>query len=51
MRMVALNAALALLAHMPAILQMLTPRDLHLLQARWGTAVFEVVVYKGGSFD
>ena len=35
MRMVVLNAALALVAHTPAILQLLTPWDLHRLQARF----------------
>jgi hypothetical protein len=34
MRMVGLNAALALVAHTPALLQQLTPWDLHQLQAR-----------------
>ena len=34
MRTVVLNAALALVAHTPALLQLLTPWDLHQLQAR-----------------
>ena len=32
--MVVLNAALALVVHAPALLQLLTPWDLHQLQAR-----------------
>lgn len=48
MRMLAMNAALAVLAGMPVILQMLSPGDLYLLQARWGTTIFEAVVYKVG---
>ena len=35
MRNFVVNAALALIAHTPAILQLLTPWDLHRLQARF----------------
>jgi len=46
MRMVVLNAALALVAHTSALLQLLTPWDPHQLQARQDAAFLKLLFTK-----